>query len=230
MSSENLVVDIRNMQVYQGNTLVIKDVNVEVRRRDFIYIVGRTGSGKSSFLKTLYGDLELSSADKAEIAGFDLKTIKAKEVPYLRRKIGIIFQDFQLLTDRTVEENLLFVLHATGWKDKALMKSTIDEMLDLVNLKDKHDKKPFQLSGGEQQRVVIARALLNNPKIIIADEPTGNLDPITAKEIMTLLFNINRELGTPVLMATHDYNLMENFKGKIFACADNRMTAVEWED
>lgn len=196
---------------------------MEVRRRDFIYIIGRTGSGKSSFLKTLYGDLDLQSADVATIAGFDLLKIESKDIPFLRRKIGIVFQDFQLLTDRNIEENLRFVLEATGWKEKNLIQSKINDTLELVMLKGKNHKMPFQLSGGEQQRVVIARALLNDPKIILADEPTGNLDPKTSDDIMTLLFNINKELGTPVIMATHNYQLIDKFPGTVYICANQQL-------
>lgn len=231
MSSENLVADIKNMQIYQSDVHVLKDINLEVKRRDFIYIIGRTGSGKSSFLKTLYGDLELRGADKAMVAGYDIKTIKEKEIPFLRRKVGIVFQDFQLLTDRNIEDNLRFVLEATGWKDKVLMQSKIEDILQLVNLKDKNKKMPYQLSGGEQQRVVVARALLNDPKIILADEPTGNLDPRTTDDIMRLLFNINRELGTPVLMATHNYQLIDKFPGTVYICAKHKLIrSVEVED
>lgn len=196
---------------------------MEVKRRDFIYIIGRTGSGKSSFLKTLYGDLDLQSADVATIAGFDLLKIESKDIPFLRRKIGIVFQDFQLLTDRNIEENLRFVLEATGWKEKNLIQSKINDTLELVMLKGKNHKMPYQLSGGEQQRVVIARALLNDPKIILADEPTGNLDPKTSDDIMTLLFNINKELGTPVIMATHNYQLIDKFPGTVYICANQQL-------
>lgn len=223
MSSENIVADIKNMQIYQSDVHVLKDINLEVKRRDFIYIIGRTGSGKSSFLKTLYGDLELRGAEKAMVAGYDIKDIKEKDIPFLRRKVGIVFQDFQLLTDRNIEDNLRFVLEATGWKDKVLMQSKIEDTLELVNLKDKNKKMPYQLSGGEQQRVVVARALLNDPKIILADEPTGNLDPKTTDDIMRLLFNINRELGTPVLMATHNYQLIDKFPGTVYICAKQKL-------
>ena len=209
--------------MYQNETLILNDVNMEVKRRDFIYIIGRTGSGKSSFLKTLYGDLDLHSADVATIAGFDLLKIEPKDIPFLRRKIGIVFQDFQLLTDRNIEENLRFVLEATGWKEKNLIQSKLNDMLELVMLKGKNHKMPYQLSGGEQQRVVIARALLNDPKIILADEPTGNLDPKTSDDIMTLLFNINKELGTPVIMATHNYQLIDKFPGTVYICAHQQL-------
>lgn len=223
MISDHLVANLKNMQVYQNDAHVLKDVNLEVKRRDFIYIIGRTGSGKSSFLKTLYGDLELKTADAAQIAGYDLKNLKSSEVAFLRRKIGIVFQDFQLLTDRNVEDNLRFVLEATGWKEKALMQSKINDMLTLVNLSAKNKKMPYELSGGEQQRVVVARALLNDPKIILADEPTGNLDPKTTDDIMNLLFNINKELGTPVIMATHNYQLIDKFPGTVYICANHQL-------
>lgn len=223
MSLEHLVANFKNMQVHQNDAHILKDVNLEVKRRDFIYIIGRTGSGKSSFLKTLYGDLDLQSAEVATIAGYDLKNLKASDVPFLRRKIGIVFQDFQLLGDRNVEENLRFVLEATGWKDKALMQSKINDMLHLVNLQDKGKKFPYQMSGGEQQRVVVARALLNDPKIILADEPTGNLDPKTTDDIMNLLFNINKEFGTPVIMATHNYQLIDKFPGTVYICSNHQL-------
>lgn len=221
--SDFLIANLKNMRIYQNDALILSDVNMEVKRRDFIYIIGRTGSGKSSFLKTLYGDLDLKSADAATIAGYDLLKLKPKEIPFMRRKLGIVFQDFQLLTDRNIEDNLRFVLEATGWKEKALIQSKINDMLELVNLKEKNHKMPFQLSGGEQQRVVIARALLNDPKIILADEPTGNLDPKTSDDIMNLLFNINKELGTPVIMATHNYQLIDKFPGTVYICTDSTL-------
>lgn len=221
--SEHLIAQFKKVKVYQKEALILNDVNLEVKRRDFIYIIGRTGSGKSSFLKTLYGDLDLQSADVATIAGFDLLKIEPKDIPFLRRKIGIVFQDFQLLTDRNIEENLRFVLEATGWKEKNLIQSKINDTLELVMLKGKNHKMPYQLSGGEQQRVVIARALLNDPKIILADEPTGNLDPKTSDDIMTLLFNINKELGTPVIMATHNYQLIDKFPGTVYICANQQL-------
>ncbi len=223
MISDHLVANFKNMQVHQNDAHVLRDVNLEVKRRDFIYIIGRTGSGKSSFLKTLYGDLDLQSAEIATIAGYDLNNLKSSDVPHLRRKIGIVFQDFQLLTDRNIEENLRFVLEATGWKEKALIQSKINDMLALVNLSAKNKKMPYQLSGGEQQRVVVARALLNDPKIILADEPTGNLDPKTTDDIMNLLFNINKELGTPVIMATHNYQLIDKFPGTVYICANHQL-------
>lgn len=220
---DQVVASLKNVQVYQNDVLVLKDVNLEVKRRDFIYIIGRTGSGKSSFLKTLYGDLDLKKADEAYVAGYDLKKLTVKEIPYLRRKLGIVFQDFQLLPDRSIEENLRFALLATGWEEKALIQSKINDMLELVNLHTKNHKMPYQLSGGEQQRVVIARALLNDPKLILADEPTGNLDPKTSDDIMQLLININRELGTPVIMATHNYQLIDKFPGTVYLCAENEL-------
>jgi cell division transport system ATP-binding protein len=218
---DQVVASLKDVQVYQNESLILKDVNMEVKRRDFIYIIGRTGSGKSSFLKTLYGDLDLKSANEAYVAGYDLKSLTLKEIPFLRRKLGIVFQDFQLLTDRSVEENLKFALLATGWEEKSLIKSKINDILELVNLHTKNHKMPYQLSGGEQQRVVIARALLNDPKLILADEPTGNLDPKTSDDIMQLLININRELGTPVIMATHNYQLIDKFPGTVYLCANN---------
>lgn len=223
MNVDPLVINLKQMQVFQNETQILKDVNLEVKRRDFIYIIGRTGSGKSSLLKTLYGDLNFKSAEIARIAGYDLNDLKPADVPMLRRKIGIVFQDFQLLTDRNVEENLRFVLEATGWKEKALIQSKINDMLALVKLEDKQKKMPYQLSGGEQQRIVVARALLNDPKVILADEPTGNLDPKTTDDIMNLLFNINKELGTPVIMATHNYQLIDKFPGTVYICANQQL-------
>ena len=195
---------------------VLNDVHFEIEKGEFVYLIGRTGSGKSSLLKTLYGDLPLQMGD-IHIAGYDLKKIKPKEVPFLRRKIGIVFQDFQLFQDRSVADNLEFVMKATGWKDKGRMKSRMTEVLMQVGLAAVATKMPHQLSGGEQQRVVIARALLNEPILMIADEPTGNLDPEVSDGIMRLFKDINRA-GTAILMATHNHDLLRDFPGRILTC------------
>src|SRR6476620_9933385 len=198
------VVSVRNANIYQGSNLILQDVNFDVSRGEFVFLVGKTGTGKSSLLKTLYGELPLKEGE-AIVAGFNLKEMTWKKVPFLRRNLGVVFQDFQLLTDRNVYENLRFVLRATGWTDQKLMDEKIADVLDKVGLKSKGFKMPFEISGGEQQRVDIARALLNSPKLILADEPTGNLDPETSDEIMQLLFNISSDYGTAIIMATHDY-------------------------
>lgn len=209
----------------QNNTLILSDVNLEIAQGSFNYLVGRTGSGKSSLLKTLYGELPLVKGE-AEIAGFRLQGLKRSQIPYLRRKIGIVFQDFQLLSDRNVENNLMFVLEATGWKNKEEKLKRCKEVLQMVGLATKDYKMPHELSGGEQQRVVIARALLNDPEIILADEPTGNLDPDVSDEIMTLLQRIS-EKGTSVLMATHDYRLINKFPGKIYQTKNGIIRQIE---
>ena len=200
-------------------------MNIQLQPGEFTYLVGRTGSGKSSLLKTLYGELPLTEGS-GHVAGFDLINLKPKTVPHLRRSLGIVFQDFQLLSDRNVIENLLFVLRATGWKDKSAMIERAHEVLKKVNLSTKDYKIPAELSGGEQQRLVIARALLNNPKVILADEPTGNLDPEISDEVMALLHSIASE-GTCVLMATHDYRLIEKFGGSIYRVADHKVERIQ---
>lgn len=208
------VVELRNANIYQGNSLILSDVNITINRGEFVYLVGKTGTGKSSLLKTLYGDLELKQGSGV-VAGHDLKGMDWKKVPFLRRSLGVVFQDFQLLTDRNVNENLKFVLKATGWKDEKLMDEKIADVLEKVGLKTKGQKMPFELSGGEQQRVDIARALLNSPKLVLADEPTGNLDPQTSDEIMQLLFQIAKDYGTAVVMATHDYMVINKYPGRL---------------
>ncbi|MFZ9755249.1 MAG: cell division ATP-binding protein FtsE [Bacteroidia bacterium] len=218
-------IELQNAIIYQGKIPVLSGVNLRVEPGEFAYLVGRTGSGKSSLLKTLYGELPLNDGT-GQIAGFSLHELSPKKVPYLRRSLGIVFQDFQLLSDRNVIDNLLFVLKATGWKDKSAMIERAHEVLKKVNLSTKDYKIPAELSGGEQQRLVIARALLNNPKVILADEPTGNLDPEISDEVMSLLHSIAAE-GTCILMATHDYRLIEKFGGSIYRVADHKVERIE---
>jgi cell division transport system ATP-binding protein len=213
MDSTNIV-SLRNTNIYQGESLVLSNVNLEVDKGEFIYMIGKTGTGKSSLLKTLYGELYLRHGE-GNVAGFNLKELTWKKIPLLRRNLGIVFQDFRLLTDRNVYDNLEFVLKATGWTDKALMRENIDNVLSKVGLKNKANKMPYEMSGGEQQRVDIARALLNNPKLILADEPTGNLDPDTTDEIMQLLFNICRDFQTAFIMATHDYTIIQKYPARV---------------
>ncbi len=207
------IIEISHANIYQGTNLVLQNVNLRVNKGEFVYLVGKTGTGKSSLLKTLYGELPLKEGE-AVVAGHTIKNINWKQVPFLRRNLGVVFQDFQLLTDRNVNENLKFVLKATGWKDEKLMDEKILDVLDKVGLKAKGFKMPFELSGGEQQRVDIARALLNSPKLILADEPTGNLDPETSDEIMQLLFHISKDYGAAVVMATHDYIVINKFPAR----------------
>ncbi|MBA2746719.1 MAG: ATP-binding cassette domain-containing protein [Flavisolibacter sp.] len=211
---EDAIIEIRNANIYQGSNLVLQDVNLTVNKGEFVYLVGKTGTGKSSLLKTLYGELPLKEG-QATVVGYDLGQLSWKTVPYLRRNLGVVFQDFQLLTDRNVNDNLKFVLKAIGWKDERLMNEKIADVLDKVGLKSKGFKMPFEMSGGEQQRVDIARALLNSPKLILADEPTGNLDPETSDEIMNLLIHIARDYGTAVVMATHDYIVIQKFPARM---------------
>ncbi len=222
----SIVIDIKNANLFQTETLVLSNVNLEVRQGEFVYVIGKTGSGKSSLLKTLYGDIPLKQGT-GNVVGMELTKMNWKKIPMLRRKLGIVFQDFQLLNDRTVFDNLQFVLKATGWKDKQKMKAKIDEVLSNVGLKTKHFKMPHELSGGEQQRVVIARALLNQPELILADEPTGNLDPDTSDDIMNLISTLNKELGTAVLMATHNYNIIEKFPGRVIKCINGELKESE---
>lgn len=215
------VITLKNVDIYQPKHLVLANVNLKIDKGEFVFLIGQTGSGKSSLLKIIYGDLHIASGE-GMVAGFDLKKLSAREVPFLRRKLGIVFQDFHLLTDRTVERNLAFALRATGWKDKNLINSRMLDVLEKVGLRSKLKKMPHELSGGEQQRVVIARALLNNPEIILADEPTGNLDPETSEEIVLLLREISRG-GTSVLMATHDYQIIRNMPSRIIKTADGML-------
>lgn len=208
------VVSLRGVNIYQGNSLILQDVNFTIDKGEFVYLVGKTGTGKSSLLKTIYGELTLKEGT-ASVVGFDLRDMDWKKVPFLRRNLGVVFQDFQLLTDRNVHENLRFVLKATGWKDEKLIEEKINDVLDKVGLKSKGFKMTFELSGGEQQRVDVARALLNSPKLILADEPTGNLDPETSDEIMQLLFQIAKDYGTSVIMATHDFIVINRYPSRM---------------
>lgn len=216
------IIQISHANIYQGDNLILQDVNLTVNKGEFVYLVGKTGTGKSSLLKTLYGELALREGE-AEVAGFNLRSLDWRKVPYLRRTLGVVFQDFQLLTDRNVNNNLKFVLRATGWTDEKLMDEKIQDVLDKVGLKAKGFKMPFELSGGEQQRIDIARALLNSPKLILADEPTGNLDPETSDEIMNLLFSISRDYNTTIVMASHDYIVVQKFPARMIRTERGRV-------
>ena len=220
----NTVLELKNAAIYQRESLILSEVDVEVNKGDFVYLIGKTGTGKSSFMKTLYGDLPLTEGE-GTIVDYNLRTLKEKDIPFLRRKLGVVFQDFKLLTDRNIKENLLFVLKATGWKDQKAMEHKIDEVLDKVGMKSKGFKFPYQLSGGEQQRVAIARALLNDPELILADEPTGNLDPQTSVEVMEVLQDISKN-GKTILMATHDYALLLKYPSKTLKCDGQRVFEV----
>lgn len=215
---------LRNVTIYQEEKAILSNINLEVNQGEFIYLIGKTGSGKSSFMKTLYADLPLTEG-QSNIVNFDLATLKEDDIPFLRRKLGIVFQDFKLLPDRTVNENMIFVLKATGWIDLNEMQNKIDEVLDKVDMKSFASKMPHQLSGGEQQRVAIARALLNDPELILADEPTGNLDPQTSIEVMEVLRKINAS-GKTVIMATHDYALLMKYPSKTLKCEDSAIFEV----
>ena len=216
------IIRYHEVSIHQAEQIVLKDINLEIGEGEFVYLLGRVGSGKSSFMKTMYGELPIASGE-AQILDYDLAKLRRKQVPYLRRKLGVVFQDFQLLTDRNVEENLLFVLRATGWKDKNAMKSHVMDVLDQVCMANKADRMPYQLSGGEQQRVVVARARLNMPSLILADEPTGNLDHETGKEIMDLLYSISKA-GITIIMSTHNIIWPEQYPGRKLYFADGKIT------
>jgi len=221
---QNAIVTLDKATIINEKNVIFSDINFSVGAGEFVFLIGKTGSGKSSLLKVLYGDLQLSAGQGA-IVGYNLTEIKEKQIPLLRRKIGVVFQDFKLLPDRTIFDNLVFVLKATGWKNKEQIKTRVSEVLHLVNVPADTNKFPFELSGGEQQRVAIARALLNHPELIIADEPTGNLDPETSQEIMQLFRKLHAE-GMSVIMATHDYNMIMKFPGKIFQCDKGNLNEV----
>ncbi|SHG57513.1 cell division transport system ATP-binding protein [Salegentibacter echinorum] len=218
------VLELKNAAIYQRESLILSEVDVTINKGEFVYLIGKTGTGKSSFMKTLYGDLPLTEGE-GTIVDYNLRTLKEKDIPYLRRKLGVVFQDFKLLTDRNIKDNLLFVLKATGWKDQKAMENKIDEVLGKVAMKSKSFKFPYQLSGGEQQRVAIARALLNDPELILADEPTGNLDPQTSVEVMEVLQEISKN-GNTILMATHDYALLLKYPSKTLKCDGQRVFEV----
>lgn len=220
-----MIIEYQTVNIYQDDVPVLQGVDFHVEESEFIYIIGPVGSGKSSLLKTLYGELDLYEGEKAEVLGRDMLKIKRREIPALRKEMGIIFQDFQLLHDRSVFKNLRFVLKATGWKDKKAMEERIDDVLDAVGMRDKKDKMPFELSGGEQQRIAIARAILNKPRIIIADEPTGNLDPQTADNIVSLLKQISLT-GTAVVMSTHNIPMLDKYPGIVYECNDGTIKDV----
>ena len=221
---QNMIVSLQNATIQNENQVVLADINFKVTKGDFVFLIGKTGAGKSSLLKVLYGDLPLSNG-MGSILGYDLEKLKDRDIPSLRRKLGVVFQDFKLLPDRTVFDNLAFVLKATGWSGKEKIKTRVNEVLSMVKVNSEFHKFPFELSGGEQQRIAIARALLNHPQLIIADEPTGNLDPETSQEIMQLFKELHKG-GISIIMATHDYNMIVKFPGKIFQCSDGMLQEV----
>ena len=221
---QHAILSFSKAAIKQGENTVLKDIDLVVHPGDFVFLIGKTGSGKSSLIKTLYGDLNLESG-QGQIVGYNLNKLKEKQIPNLRRKLGVVFQDFKLLSDRNIYNNLSFVLKATGWKKKEIIQTRIREVLSLVGMEASLTKYPFELSGGEQQRVAIARALLNEPELIIADEPTGNLDPDTSKEIMKLFKKLHKQ-GMTLLMATHDYNMIVKFPGRIFRCEERKLFEV----
>ncbi|MEO6522291.1 MAG: ATP-binding cassette domain-containing protein [Mucilaginibacter sp.] len=217
----NSIIKLSGVDIFQQKHLVLSDVDLHIDKGDFVWLIGQTGSGKSSLLKVIYGDLLIKTGD-AHACGYDLTKLPDKEIPFLRRKLGIVFQDFQLLTDRTVAQNLQFVMKATGWKDKKLIEERTRDVLEKVGLRSKVNKMPHELSGGEQQRVVVARALINDPEIILADEPTGNLDPDTSEDLIMLLKDIANN-GTAVLVATHDYHIIRQFPSRIIKCENGKV-------
>jgi cell division transport system ATP-binding protein len=221
-----ILIKYENVEIRKEENVILIDVNFQIQKGEFFYIIGKVGSGKSSFLKTIYSEIRIKEG-KAMVFDYDLRNIKKKQIPYLRRKIGIVFQDFQLLTDRSVYKNLLFVLRATGWKDKIAMKKRIEEVLKQVGMQNKDYKFPHELSGGEQQRIAIARALLNSPELILADEPTGNLDPETGSQIVQLLQEICQN-GTTVIMTTHNYQWVRDFPGKVVKCDNQQLVEADW--
>ena len=225
INMSNPIINIEGVDLHQRNHKVFSNITLKIEKGEFLYLIGETGSGKSSLLKALYGELAID-AGNLSIADIDLTKIKQKEIPALRRKLGIVFQDFQLLTDRTVEENLSFVLKATGWKNKKEIADRIDEALESVHLNGVKDKMPYELSGGEQQRAAIARALLNHPEIILADEPTGNLDPAKSEKIIELLKEINAK-GTTILIATHDYSIIKKYNARTIKCDEQKVTEID---
>ena len=218
------ILSLKGVAVFQKENMILNEISLDVKKGEFVYLIGKTGSGKSSFMKTLYADLPLKEGH-GRIVGFNLKTLEEKDIPFLRRKLGIVFQDFKLLPDRNVNNNLLFVLKATGWKDPVKMNEQIEDVLEKVGMKTKGFKFPHELSGGEQQRVAIARALLNDPELILADEPTGNLDPQTSVEVMKVLQEINKS-GRTILMATHDYALLLKYPSKTLKCDGSKVFEV----
>jgi cell division transport system ATP-binding protein len=220
------VIVLKDVKIFQQQALILNSINFELVQNEIIYLIGKTGSGKSSLLKTLFGELFLQEGE-GRVVGFDLRKLSKKDVPMLRRKIGIVFQDFQLLTDRNIEKNLYFVMGATGWKDKHLMQNRAEEVLRMVGLQDKMKHMPHTLSGGEQQRVAIARALINKPELILADEPTGNLDPETSEEIMRLIIAVAKETKASVIMATHDMSMVEKFPGRVFRVGNGELKEVD---
>lgn len=226
-----MLIEYKKANIYQSDSLVLEDVCFEVEPEQFVYVIGKVGTGKSSLLKTMYCELDIDkrNAEKAEVLGRNLLTIKRREVPTLRREMGVIFQDFQLLHDRNIYKNLEFVLRSTGWKSAKEIDERIDLVLDAVGMKEKKMELPHELSGGEQQRIAIARALLNHPKIIIADEPTGNLDPETAEKIVGLLYEISHTGETSVVISTHNHSLIDKFPGRVYRCADGKLTDVSQE-
>jgi cell division transport system ATP-binding protein len=218
----NSIIMLKKVDIFQQKHLVLSNVNLHIDKGDFVWVIGQTGSGKSSLLKVIYGDLSISTGE-GHACGYDLSKITDHDIPFLRRKLGIVFQDFQLLTDRSVEQNLQFVMRATGWTDAKLIADRTLDVLEKVGLRSKLKKMPHELSGGEQQRVVIARALLNDPEIILADEPTGNLDPDTSEEIVQLLKQISQTSGTAVVVATHDYHIIRTFPSRIVKCQNGKV-------